>query len=189
MKDLESSDDIRTILGDVASRSRRYFLAYRKIFILWGIIQIAAGCGSHLLLSLGRDGWIAPLWLSLVAVGILASRLLSRRLQEKSGVKPALLRYFVPLWIGGSGVIVAFFVLSAAFGAFEMQYLVALSLPVLALCSLVSGSLFQSRTLYALAAAFLAAAIPSAVFPEWALLVQAVLLGGGLLLLGINRDV
>lgn len=188
MKDLESADDIRTILGDAASRSRRFFLPYRKIFILWGIIQIVAGCGSHLLLILGRDRWIAPLWLSLVAFGILASRLLSRRLQTRSGVKPALLGYFVPLWTGGSGVIVTFFILSAAFGSFEMQYLVALSLPVLALCSLVSGSLFRSRTLYALSAAFLAAAIPCAVFPEWALLVQAILLGGGLVLLGIKRD-
>ena len=189
MKDLDSIDDVRAILGDVASRSRRYFLPHKKIFLLWGLIQVAAGCGSQLMLVLGKSRWIAPLWLSLVAVGILASRMLSRRLQAKSGVKPALLGYFVPLWIGGTGGIVSFCALSALCGAFGMEYLVALGFPVIALCTLVSASLFQSRTLYAMSAVFLAAALPAALFPERSLLIQAFLMGGGLILLGIKRDV
>ena len=189
MKDEKDTAEIRAILGDVASRSRRYFLPHKRIFLLWGLIQIAAGGGSQLLLVNGMSRWIASLWLSLVAIGVVVSRWLSRRLQAKSGVRPALLGYFVPLWMGGIVVIVSFFLLSAFANVFHLQYLVALSFPVIALCTLVSASLFQSRTLYGMAAVFFLAMIPAVLFTGYAFLIQAGLMGGGLILLGAKRDV
>ena len=189
MKDREDTAELQAILGDVASRSRRYFLPHRKIFLLWGAIQIAAGGGSQLLLVNGMSRWIAGLWLSLVAFGVVMSRSISHRLQATSGVKPALLGYFVPLWLGGTGVIISFFLLSVFVDAFSIKYLIALSFPVLALCILVSATLFQSRTLYTMAAVFLLAMLPAALFTEYALLIQASVLGGGLILLGVKRDV
>jgi hypothetical protein len=178
-------EDLRRL---IATGSRRHFEPYRKMFLIWGIILPIAGGGSELLARLGESGSIPFLWLALVALSTAISIIASRRIQLRTGVKPALLGYHTTLWLGGSGCIVALFIIGALGGVFPLVYLPALSLPVISLCALVSGALFRSRDLYTASACFLLGAVPAVIFPERGSLIQAALLGVALIVLGSRRN-
>ncbi len=186
MRDLETrTDELKRLL---ATGSKRHFEPYRKVFLVWGILLPIAGGGSEILTRYGKAGAISVLWIALVALGIAISIFASRRIQRSTGVRPALLGYHAALWLGCSGCIVSLYLIGALGKVFPLAYLPALSLPVIALCALVSGSLFRSRGLYAAAACFLAGAAPAVIFPEWGSLIQSALAGCALIILGSRRD-
>jgi len=172
----------------LAMGARRHFEPYRKLFLIWGILLPIAGGGSELFARIGKEGWIPALWLSLVALGMAISVIASRRIQRRSGVRPALLGYHIALWLGCSGCIISLYLIGALGDVFPLAYLPALSLPVIALCALVSGALFRSRGLYAASACLLTGAVPAVIFPERGSLIQAALLGIALIILGSRRN-
>jgi hypothetical protein len=172
----------------IATGSRRHFQAYRRVFLVWGIALPMAGIGAEILARFSAERWIPALWFALVATGIVVSIIASRRIQRRTGVRPALLSYHAALWLGGTGCVLALFLIGALGKVFPLEYLPALSLPVIALCALVSGALFRSIGLYAASACFFLGSVPAVIFPARGSLIQAALMGCALLFLGARRD-
>lgn len=180
----EVSEDLALL---VSAGSRRYFQPHRRVFALWGVTILIAGLGTEAMARLGAVRHIPVLWLSLVAVALAVSVAISRRIKRKTGVKPALLSYHVALWLGGTCCVLALFLVGAVGAVYPLEYLPALSFPVIALCSLVSGALFRSRAFYVASACFFLATVPAVAFPGRGALIQAILMGGGLIFLGARH--
>ncbi len=171
----------------LASGSRRHFEPYRRVFLVWGVVAPAAGFGATLMALFGAERWIPAVWIALAAVGVAISMTASRRIERRTGVRPALLGYLAALWVGGTACIVALALIGALGKVFGLEYLPALSLPVIALCALVSGSLFRSRWLYAASACLLLGAVPAAAFPAAGSLIQGGLIGAVSIAIGARR--
>ncbi len=177
-------DFIRQLTADL----RCHFAPYRRIFILWGLFLFIAASLSQVAVYINRSGYIAPIWLLFLFCGFAASALLSRQIRKTEHVTPAMLRQLILLWAGGSALIFIFFLLSFILHIFDLQYIVCLSFPVIALCTLVSASLFNSTTAYIISFVLFLATLPSSLFPEWGFAFQAVIMGGGILLTGIKKE-
>jgi hypothetical protein len=187
-RDNPSPDETLRYLQETTGPAGRHLAPYRKTFTLWGLILLLAGGTSQLLLHLGRSVWIPLVWFILVAAAIAGSVLMARRIKNATGIYPVILRYFVLLWMGHSAVIFTFFLAGWLGGVFDLKFLPALSFPVLALCTLVTAGFMKARSGYVAAGIFLLATIPAILFTQWGLLLQAVLVGGCLLVIGSRND-
>jgi hypothetical protein len=184
MGQIEVSNDLALL---VSAGSRKYFQPHRRVFAIWGVAILVAGFGTEAMARLGVVRYIPALWLFLVASALTVSVAISRRIKRDTGVNPALLAYHVALWLGGTCCVLTLFLIGAIGAVYQLKYLPALSFPVIALCSLVSGTLFRSRAFYVASACFFLAAIPAVAFPERGALIQAILMGGGLIFLGARH--
>lgn len=175
-------------LRELSGELRSHFDPHRKIFILWGMLIASASLLSQLLLTLEKSGILPYIWITAVLCGFLISRFLSRGIISRQQVRPALLRYLVVLWAGGSAVIFLYFLIACFFNAVSLQYFAVLMFPVIALCILVTGAFFKSAAAYVISAVFLLAAVPAVLFPEFSMILTAVVMGGGILVFGLIKN-
>ncbi|MBN2440635.1 MAG: hypothetical protein JXJ04_04800 [Spirochaetales bacterium] len=182
----KTAEDIR-FLRKVLQNAAIKLQAYRKIFLIWGLIILLNGTGSQLLVNFSRIELIPFLWLTTIAAGFILSFLIGREIRKKQQINPSLMKYMVMLWLGGTAVISMFFGINFLSPVFSLAYLPAFTFPVIALCTLVTAALLQSTLGYIFAGLFFTAAIPAALFPNYSLILEALLMGGGLLVLGLVR--
>ena len=152
------------------------------------MLIVSASLLSQLLIFLEKTGILPFVWIGAVACGFLASRFLSKRITRRQQVRPALLRYLVILWAGGSAVIFLYFLLAFFLDVVSLQYFTVLMFPVIALCILVTGAFFKSTAAYVISAIFLLSTVPAVLFPGTAMVLTAVVMGGGILVFGLIRN-
>jgi hypothetical protein len=188
MTDQESTAEALRALKDLVQSSGEKIRAYRKIFLVWGAVILFDAVLSQILVNIDMAGSIPLVWIPTLALGILLSRTVAKTIREETKINPLLLRYLAALWFGGIAVVVAFFAITTVVPMFSLMYLPALSFPIMGLCAFGSAVLFKSRLGYVLSILFFVALLPAALFPHHALLLQAILMGGGLLVLGISKN-
>lgn len=183
----EQVEDVRALKEMVLNAGEK-FRSYRFLFLLWGIVILFDASISQMMVSLRRVALIPFVWVPTIVFALILSSGVAKSIRAKNRINPLLSRYLAALWFGGIAVVAALFAVTLAVPMYPLMYLPALSFPIVGLCSLGSAVLFKSRLGYVLSGLFFAALLPAAMFPQQALLLQAVLMGGGLLLLGIFKN-
>ncbi len=182
-----SAEDI-SFLKDIIARTESRLLEYKKILVIWAVILIINNVVSQILIYAEITFPIPFIWTVTVAAGIIISHFAAKAVRRKTKINAFLARFIALLWFGG---IAAIFILSGItflIPELDPQYIPALSFPVIGLCIFGTASLFKARIGYFVSVLLFIAAVPAALFPQHGMLIQAVITGGGTLIIGLTKN-
>ncbi|MBN1647242.1 MAG: hypothetical protein JW874_04345 [Spirochaetales bacterium] len=180
-----SPDDLK-YLKEIIAKAETRLREYRKILFIWAVIIPVCGLISHFLIWSARTAIIPYIWVPSILAGAVISHLAARKIREKTRINPLLARYMAILWIGGISVLLVYFGIALASPALSLAYFPAITFPVIGLCILATSALFRIKAGYPTALLFYLCSVPSLLFPEYAMLIQSIVMGAGILVLGIS---
>jgi len=182
------ADDI-LYLKKMVKTSRDIFIHYKKIFIVWGLINLLGGTGTFLLILSFLPEYIPLIWLPLVPIGIIFSFISGKNTARTFKINPVFTKILMTLWMCSISGIVIIFLAAICIQDIQVRYIPGLSFIILGIGMMSSAVLFESKTGYVLGILFFLTAFGTLLFPFYAALAQAVIIGGGLLLFGIKKNV
>jgi len=182
------AEDI-SYLRNITKTSRDIFSHYKKIFIIWGLINFLGGTGSFLLIIHSLAAYIPLIWMILVPIGIIFSFIIGINTSRIFKINPLFLRILMALWmcsLAGIAIIslAAFFIPDI-----QAHYIPGLSFIIIGISMISSAVLFESKAGFILGIVFFLTAIGTLIFPFYATLAQGAVIGSGLLVFGIKKNV
>ncbi|MBN1797711.1 MAG: hypothetical protein JW822_03980 [Spirochaetales bacterium] len=176
-------------LKKMIKTSRDIFAHYKKIFVVWGFINVLGGTGSFLLLIYSLAAFIPLIWILLVPVGIVFSFISGMNTARTFKINPLFTKILMALWMCSIAGIAIISLTAIFIQDLQAQYIPGLSFIILGISMISSAVLFESKAGFLLGILFFLTAVVTLLFPFYATLAQGIVIGGGLLFFGIKKNV